>query len=123
MLIDSNVVIYATQPAHADLREWVLRTLPKVSVISKVEVLGYHRLRPDERTALETLLYTLEILYPSPATYEIAIQLRQRKKLSLGDALIGATCIEHGLTLATCNTVDFEGLSDMQVINPLTDRV
>jgi predicted nucleic acid-binding protein len=121
MLIDSNMLIYATQPEHDALRRWIVQTLPKVSVISKVEVLGYHRLRPEEQAALENLFDTLEILYPSPATFEIAIWLRRHRKLSLGDALIAATCVEHGLTLATRNTTDFDWLSEIKLINPLAN--
>ena len=42
------------------------------------------------------LLNSLELIYLTPASYEIAIQLRQQRKLTLGDALIAATCFERG---------------------------
>lgn len=77
------------------------------------------RLQPEEQAALEALLDALEIIYPSPATFEIALQLRQRRKLTLGDALIAATCIEHGFTLATHNTADFDWLNEINIIDPL----
>jgi predicted nucleic acid-binding protein len=38
MLVDSNILIYATKPEHEELRQWLIETLPKVSVISKVEL-------------------------------------------------------------------------------------
>lgn len=44
VLADSNILIYATQPEHAKLRQWLLDTLPKISIISRVEILGYHKL-------------------------------------------------------------------------------
>jgi predicted nucleic acid-binding protein len=37
----------------------------------------------------------------------LAIGLRQQRKMSLGDALIAATALEHNLTLATHNEGDF----------------
>lgn len=45
VLADSNILIYATQPEHAKLRQWLLDTLPKASIISRVEILGYHTAR------------------------------------------------------------------------------
>jgi hypothetical protein len=37
------------------------------------------------------LLNSLELIYLTPACCEIAIQLRQQRKLTLGSALIAAT--------------------------------
>ena len=88
MLVDSNILIYATKPEHARLRQWLGDTLPKASVISKVEILGYHKLHSAEKAALTELLNSLELIYLTPSCYEIAIQLRQQRKLTLGDALI-----------------------------------
>lgn len=119
MLVDSNILIYATKPEHAKLRQWLIDTLPKVSVISKVEILGYHKLHPSEKIALTELLNSLELIYLTAASYEIAIQLRQQRKLTLGDALIAATCLEQGCALATCNTGDFAWINELKLFNPL----
>ena len=119
MLVDSNILIYATKPEHTKLRQWLVDTLPKASVISKVEILGYHKLHTAEKAALTELLNSLELIYLTPASYEIAIQLRQQRKLTLGDALIAATCLERGYTLVTCNTGDFAWVGELQVFNPL----
>ncbi|MDD5056392.1 MAG: type II toxin-antitoxin system VapC family toxin [Sideroxydans sp.] len=119
MLVDSNILIYATKPEYGGLRQWLVDTLPKVSVISKVEILGYHKLHPAEKIALTELLGSLELIYPTNASYEIAIQLRQQHKLSLGDALIAATCLERGLSLATCNVGDFSWIDGLKILNPL----
>ena len=119
VLADSNILIYATQPQRPKLRHWLLDTLPRVSVISRVEILGYHRLQESERAALTELLDNLELVYLSPASFEIAIQLRQRQKLTLGDALIAATCLEQGYSLATANTRDFSWIDELDVFNPL----
>ena len=119
MLCDSNILIYATKPEHAKLRRWLVEALPKASVISKVEILGYHKLRSAETAVLTELLNSLELIYLTPASYEIAIQLRQQRKLTLGDALIAATCLERGYRLATCNTGDFAWIDEMKLFNPL----
>ena len=38
MLIDSNVIIYAAQPHHIDLRQFIDGITPSVSVVSYIEV-------------------------------------------------------------------------------------
>ncbi|MFA7243485.1 MAG: type II toxin-antitoxin system VapC family toxin [Sulfuricellaceae bacterium] len=119
MLVDSNILIYATKPEHAELRHWLVEALPKLSIISKVEILGYHKLHAAEKAALTESLNNLELIYLTPACYEIAIQLRQQRKLTLGDALIAATCLEWGYVLATCNTGDFAWIDELKLFNPL----
>jgi predicted nucleic acid-binding protein len=119
MLVDSNILIYATKPEHGKLRQWLIDTLPKASVISKVEILGYHKLHSAEKAALTDLLNSLGLIYLTPASYEIAIQLRQQRKFTLGDALIAATCLERGYTLATCNIGDFAWIDELKLLNPM----
>ena len=120
MLIDSNILIYALLPDHQRLMDWILDQLPSVSVISKIETLGYHRLTAEHKTGLLRLFSCLTIRYPSIHTYEIAINLRQRRKMSLGDSLIAATAIEYGVLLATRNTSDFEWIDNLTLFDPLS---
>jgi len=60
------------------------------------------------------------VVYLTPSSYEIAIGLRQQRRLALGDALIAATCLEHSLGLATVNTDDFRWIGELSVVNPLS---
>ena len=53
MLIDSNIVIYAAKPEHEALRRFIARHVPAVSVVSYVEVVGYHRLTEQDRRYFE----------------------------------------------------------------------
>ncbi|WP_291991833.1 hypothetical protein [Candidatus Accumulibacter sp. ACC003] len=58
----------------------MLDQLPAISVVTRIEVLGYPRLRLDE----EILLLSSFDEYPIGArTAELAIALRQQRKLSL----------------------------------------
>lgn len=44
MLIDSNIIIYASKPEYPNIRQFIADNAPAVSAISYVEVLGYHKL-------------------------------------------------------------------------------
>lgn len=119
MLIDSNLIIYATQPPYTQLRSWLVNYATHYSAISRLETLGYHRLGDAENQAIAAILENLELLMIGKVTLEIAITLRQQRKMSLGDALIAATCLEHDLPLATANDKDFEWIEGLAIHNPV----
>ena len=62
MLLDSNIIIYASQPSHGWLRSFIAEQSPVVSGVSMVETLGYHRLGEVERQALEAFFEASEVL-------------------------------------------------------------
>lgn len=46
MLLDSNIIIYAMQPEHSFLRQFVAeQTSLVVSAVSYVEVSGFHQIK------------------------------------------------------------------------------
>ena len=118
MLIDSNIIIYASQPQYGNLRKFVAENAPFVSAVSYVEVLGFHRLTAEEKTHYEEFFAVSTVLPVTQSVLEQAIQLRQTRKMSLGDSLIAATCLVHGLTLVTRNTGDFSWIANLSLLNP-----
>jgi toxin FitB len=118
LLLDSNIVIYASKPTHQFLYNWMVSRSLVVSAISRVEVLGFHNLTSQERQFLEALFATVTVLPLLPDVVERAIQLRQQKKTSLGDALVAATALEHNLPLVSRNKSDFVWMSGLQVFDP-----
>lgn len=119
MLLDSNIIIYAAQPEHADLRSLIAAHDPVVSAVSVVEVLGYHRLSEAERTHFEEFFRVSRILAVSDLVISKAVTLRQQRKMTLGDALIGATAITNDLTLVTRNVDDFAWIAGLRILDPL----
>ena len=72
MLLDSNIIIYAAQPQHEALRQFIAVHAPSVSLVGHVEVLGYHKLSDSERQLFEEFFGVTEIL---PITSEIAAMI------------------------------------------------
>ncbi len=120
-LIDSNLIIYAAKPEHEELREYIATEAPVVSVVSKVETLGYHKLGVKEQTFLEDFFEAATILSVSQNVVEEAIRLRQKRSMSLGDAMIAGTAICYGLRVVTNNTNDFDRIDGLEVFNPLAE--
>ena len=88
MLLDSNVIIYAARPEHSALRKFIEAHAPAVSIISQIEVLGYHKLNDADRQFLERFFQTAERFPLSETVVKSAIELRRRRKMSLGDSII-----------------------------------
>ncbi|MCP4422225.1 MAG: type II toxin-antitoxin system VapC family toxin [Chloroflexi bacterium] len=119
MLLDSNILIYAAEPGYDEVREFITKHETAVSVISKIEVLGYHKLNRDNCQKLESIFQILPVLPLSDPIIDKAISLRQTQKTSLGDALIAATALIHELTVVTANTKDFNWIDGLEIINPV----
>ena len=118
MLVDSNIIVYAAKPEHADLRRFIAEHSPAVSAVSYVEVLGYHRLTETERHHFETFFAVAPVLSLSETVLQQAVRLRQMRKMTLGDALIAGTALVHQLTLVTRNTKDFDWIDGLSLLNP-----
>ncbi|MBS3947748.1 MAG: type II toxin-antitoxin system VapC family toxin [Dethiobacter sp.] len=119
MLIDSNIIIYATQPEHDLLRQFIKKHAPAVSVVSYIEVLGYHRLQETERLLLEKFFQVSEVIPLSEPIVKQAVALRQRQRMSLGDSIVAATALAYGRPLATRNVEDFVWIEELTVLDPL----
>lgn len=118
MLIDSNIIIYAAQSAHDQLRQFIVQNAPVVSAVSYVEVLGYHQLTDTDKIYFSEFFAATTVMAITRPILDQAIQLRQIKKMSLGDSLIAATCLVHNLKLVTHNIEDFSWVPRLALLNP-----
>lgn len=123
ILIDSNIIIYAVSGKFPVVTDWLSEQNFAVSAISVLEVLGYHKLQAREKTELEILFSQLTVLYPDPEIFRLAINLRQERKISIGDALIAATALHEEMVLATHNTADFSWVDGLSIIDPLKQDI
>lgn len=121
MLLDSNIIIYASLPEYATLRRWIGEHTPAVSAISYVEVLGYHRLTPLAREDFRRFFQIAELLPVDRPILDEAVRLRQLRRMSLGDAFIAATALVYRRVLITHNLVDFQWVPGLQLFDPLIE--
>ncbi len=89
-----------------------------MSIVSYIEVLGYHQLKEEERGLLEQFFQAAKVLPLSDEIAERAVRLRRQRRMSLGDAIAG-TALAHTLTLVTHNTDDFTCINELKVFDPL----
>jgi len=118
MLLDSNIIIYASQPENTQIRQFIGEHDIVVSAVSYVEVLGYHRLTEEYRLYFEEFFGVVEVLPISNAVLARAVLLRQIRRMTLGDTIIAATALVYGRNLVTRNIGDFQWISELTLINP-----
>ncbi|MCZ8157723.1 MAG: type II toxin-antitoxin system VapC family toxin [Leptospira sp.] len=118
MILDSDVIIFLCNGLAQD-------KIPKnkplfASVISKIEVLGYHRLTDFEKSKLSHFFDTITVLPLNAMIEKEAIRIRQTRNISLEDAIVAATAICHDDTLMTANGDAFDWISGLEIISPVS---
>jgi predicted nucleic acid-binding protein len=121
LLLDSNIIIYSTRSESEfdPLRDLLLENEHAVSLVTYIEVLGYHDLNEKDKASLEVFFSSAPIFAITDAIADHAVGLKRARKMSLGDALIAATALEHNLPLVTRNSRDFTWIESLRVIDPL----
>jgi len=118
MLLDSNIIIYSSKREYAELRRFMAKNVYSVSAVSRIEVLGYHLLATEQHQYLIEFFQAADVLRISDAVVTEAVNLRQTKRMGLGDAIVAGTALAHRLTLVTRNTGDFNWIQNLDLINP-----
>lgn len=116
ILLDSNIII-ALANGKLDIA-FLTKNRIRVSEMTRLEVFGYHLLTKEEKNLLITFFENIICLEISGKIIDEAINLRQKKNMSIGDSIIGATAIYFKLPLYTANTKDFRHLSVLNLIDP-----
>jgi hypothetical protein len=120
-ILDSNIIIYSSQPEYAYLRELIFDKQNAVSKITHLEVLGFHRLNDTEKDYFTACFQFLKTIDISNKMIDEAIILRQQRKMSVGDAIIAATALNYQATVFTRNVDDFLKIAGLKVINPIRE--
>lgn len=120
MLIDSDVLVWLTRGHVGAARR--LRELDpwRISVVTYMELSQGCRDKAElARLKKGLAARDTELLQITPAISERAAELVDALALShgmrLGDALIGSTAIEHGLTLITANIKHFGAVPSLLI--------
>jgi len=120
-LIDTNIIIYLAQ-RKLNINDFAKKESNLyLSSITYIESLGYPFSSKKEEKEITELCEIFERLFLTEKVEKQAILIRKTKKIKLPDAIIAATAIVYDLTLVTCNTDDFKNISDLKILNPLSN--
>ena len=121
-LLDTNIVIYylkAALPLKAmQLLNTIVDDQPTLSVITKIEVLGFNSPNKEEQDFTTLFIEVADIINLDETIVAQTIELRKQLHIKLPDAIIAATAMVYNLTLLTRNTSDFNRIPNLLLIDP-----
>ncbi len=120
MLIDSDVLVWLTRGHVGAARRLQEIEAWRISVVTYIELAQGCRDKSELLRLKKGLAERqTEVFQVTPAISQRAAELVDTLALShgmrLADALIGATAIEHGLTLITANVKHFGAVKDLNI--------
>jgi len=120
-LIDTNAIsdyFSAALPAKGvQLMDYVIDEIPKISLISQIELLCWKTDVVKEQKIKDFIADSV-ILNITPNVITHCVNIRRNKKVKAPDAIIAATAMAHGYTLITNNEKDFTNITGLKIINP-----
>jgi len=120
-LIDTNILIYHTkgsQVAFNFLSNLINQHALNISILTKIEFLGWDKHTPDGFEKCKKLMEPANIYPVDEEVANRAIELKRKVSIKLADAVIGATALINNLNLATRNVDDFKKIVGLDVVNP-----
>ena len=121
-IIDTNILIYhlagvLTYQAEATLAG-ALESGSSISIITRIELLGWRNHSPDSLKAAEALLNSVSEIPLHEEIIRLCISLRQNYSIKLPDAIIAATARYANFPLMTRNVTDFERVPELKMVDP-----
>jgi predicted nucleic acid-binding protein len=101
------------------LRQLFVKESIFISEITRVEVLGYHKLNSEEDRYFRDVFNFIPVIFPSQEIFDASIIIRKTYNLKLGDSIIAATAYVNNLSIYTRNISDFERVKSIKCINPI----
>ena len=118
-LMDTNVIVGYLGDMVAEQGAAFLDVLPAcISVITRIELLGWYNAPQDELERLRTFVHDAQIFSLNEPIIEKTIELRQNHRIKTPDAIVAATALTYGFTLVTRNTDDFQNIEGFSLLNP-----
>jgi predicted nucleic acid-binding protein len=112
-LVDTNFLIHTDQ--RNPLVEPFLNENIAISFISEMELLGVFSISKSKKVSMQQIINECYVLEMNQSIKIVAIDLKQKYKLKLPDAIIAATAIHYNLMFITSDA-DFKSIKELELI-------
>ncbi|HAT76089.1 MAG TPA: VapC toxin family PIN domain ribonuclease [Flavobacterium sp.] len=86
-----------------------------ISFITEIELLGVFSINKTQKSNVQKMLNSCFVMEMNPEIKQITINLKQKYKLKLADAIIAATAIHYNLMFITSDA-DFKSIKELELI-------
>ena len=121
-LIDTNIFIYYLDGKIPDIQLPLINKIFKesfnISTITKIEILGWHKIDDETKIKIKKFLDNSSFFYIDSIIELKAIEIKQKFKIAIPDAILAATAIINKFTILTRNDKDFKIIPDLRLCNP-----
>ena len=121
-ILDSNIAVYLIKGGLTDEVQKKLNKATELggylSVISKIELLGFSFPTEDTRLKTEMFVNQCTILPLNDNVVNKSVELRRDYKIKLPDAVIAATALVLDFILVSRNDDDFKNIVGLKYLNP-----
>jgi len=117
-LLDSNIIIYISKGELDFLPLFEEYDQIYISIITYMEVLGYHFHNLNEKKKIIDFLSIFDMIWLDEHIVEEVILIRENTRIKLPDAIIAASSKVINGDLITRNIDDFKAISDLNLITP-----
>ncbi len=112
-LVDTNFLIFVSD--ESDIVLPFLDYNIAISYITEMELLGVFSISKNQKAAMKKILNQCHIIDCTIEIKELAINLKQKYKIKLPDAIIAATAIIKQLPFVTADA-DFKIIKELDLI-------
>ena len=112
-LVDTNFLIHTDQ--RNKLVEPFLSFNISISFISEMELLGVFSISKEQKLNMKRIIDQCFVIELNQEIKYLAINLKQKYKLKLADAIIAATAINLKLPFITSDS-DFKAIKELELI-------
>lgn len=95
----------------------IINDTPVLSVITKIEVLGFVT-TPEASQLLNDFINDSLVIGLPDAVVEKTIEIRKQVKIKTPDAIIAASALVNGYVLLSRNIKDFSSIDKLKLLNP-----
>ena len=101
---------------HKEIRSLFLHYQPYISQISKLELLFYPLITPEEEDDIRDILTIVPVIPINEEIEENAVKIRRIYKTKLMDSIIAATSLSHHIPLITADK-GFKKIKEINLIH------
>ena len=114
LFVDTNILIDLTEGTR-QIAHYIHGNRVHISIITEIELLGWHRISQSQKQMFKSLIDECTVVELSESIKNISIELKQKHKIKLPDAVIAASALSLDIPLLT-RDLGFEKIKSLNLL-------